>query len=427
MRIRSPRISFAHLHVSGGASLDGNTLRKVLFRAVILAFVGSALPVGFGIIYLHLILHRPLPEAVASGAALASTSVAVALVLMQQHELVETRVGTLLTAAAMIDDVFSLVLIGVVSNLGPLTNTNSSTPDEPEAQADGSPSLPIAVVRPVVASLGVLVVGAIVARLLQSAIERLWAVEIDEATSTARSSCCVCQCHRSTRDARCGKRTCRCHYCKCSIRCCHCGLGERIRRFFVSSSETRFAIFMCLYAYMWSVTAELAGSSHLIGCFAAGLAFGRSRAEETSTAFRLAQKSLAKLAPLKQYLLAVFFGSIGFDLRVSILFEPWALLYGALIYTILMFIAKLVTGVFAKPLSWSTFFVIGTAMVGRGELGLYLSEQAQQAGVMSSQVFAATSWALILNTLLSPIIFGMVLRRHPHHEMRNNVSNLNAV
>ena len=61
------------------------------------------------------------------------------------------------------------------------------------------------------------------------------------------------------------------------------------------------------------------------------------------------------------------------------MFEGWALLYGALILTLIMILAKFVTGILAKPLRCGSFLIVGSAMVGRGELGLYLSAQATSA------------------------------------------------
>jgi Kef-type K+ transport system membrane component KefB len=69
----------------GGLNIDLGRFKRVAFRSTLIAFIGSGLPVAFGTIYLHLILQVPVLEAVSSGASLASTSIAIATVLMQKR------------------------------------------------------------------------------------------------------------------------------------------------------------------------------------------------------------------------------------------------------------------------------------------------------------------------------------------------------
>eukprot|EP01122_Echinamoeba_exundans_P009731 TRINITY_DN3502_c0_g1_i1.p1 TRINITY_DN3502_c0_g1~~TRINITY_DN3502_c0_g1_i1.p1 ORF type:complete len:398 (+),score=42.56 TRINITY_DN3502_c0_g1_i1:817-2010(+) len=382
-----------------------NLLRKVFARATALALIGSVLPVSFGIIYVSLILGESITSGVASGASLASTSIAVALVLMQEHKIVETKIGTLLTAAAMLDDVFSLVLIAVVSSLGSFRPSDPGTPSalnptEPASLSHAQSSLAIAIVRPIAASVAVLIVGTFAAKMFQTFLHRLFFVPMDPPTQVDGPAC--------------GRRT----FCCCVL---------KIRQWWhsVLLSPYKHEVFLCImcaYSFAWSITSVLAGSSYLIGAFVAGLAFGSDPSQSSPSAgFVLSRKGLERLDPLKWFLLAVFFGSIGFSLRVNVLFEPWALLYGALIYTIIMVGAKMLAGLLAKPLSWASFLTVGTAMVGRGELGLYLSEQAQRAGVVSPRIFAATTWALLLNTFLSPILFALVVKKYPTGQNANRL------
>ena len=44
-------------------------------------------------------------------------------------------------------------------------------------------------------------------------------------------------------------------------------------------------------------------------------------------------------------------------------------------------------------------------MVGRGELGLVMAEEAFRTGLTDELTFAATVWALLIATLISPLIF----------------------
>eukprot|EP00658_Telonema_sp_P-2_P082552 TRINITY_DN8750_c0_g1_i2.p1 TRINITY_DN8750_c0_g1~~TRINITY_DN8750_c0_g1_i2.p1 ORF type:complete len:250 (+),score=43.70 TRINITY_DN8750_c0_g1_i2:292-1041(+) len=75
--------------------------------------------------------------------------------------------------------------------------------------------------------------------------------------------------------------------------------------------------------------------------------------------------------PIGTWLSSLFFASIGFEIPAGELFEPEALYYGILL-TAIAIVSKVVTGVFAWDLKW----LVGWAMVGRGELGCVMAEEA---------------------------------------------------
>lgn len=85
-------------------------------------------------------------ETIASGASLPSTSIAIAVTMMKQQGISDTAVGTLITTAAMLDDVVSLILLGIVSSIGGGSN---------------SEIWPMTVIQPILASLGIILVGVI--------------------------------------------------------------------------------------------------------------------------------------------------------------------------------------------------------------------------------------------------------------------------
>lgn len=77
-------------------------------------------------------------QAFAAGAALCSTSLGTTFTLLQTSGLNVTRLGVVLTSAAMMDDVVGLVMVQVISNLGGASSSFSAT----------------TVVRPVFVSVG---------------------------------------------------------------------------------------------------------------------------------------------------------------------------------------------------------------------------------------------------------------------------------
>jgi Kef-type K+ transport system membrane component KefB len=60
---------------------------------------------------------------------------------------------------------------------------------------------------------------------------------------------------------------------------------------------------------------------------------------------------------------------------------------------------------------WDKKFSIGWAMVGRGELGLVMAEEAFRTGLTDELTFAATVWALLIATLISPLIFRQLMAK----------------
>ena len=93
----------------------------------------------------------------------------------------------------------------------------------------------------------------------------------------------------------------------------------------------------------------------------------------------------ASAPPISAWTSRLFFASIGFAVPATELFSAEALGYGALL-TAIAICSKVVTGVF----EWDSKFSIGWAMVGRGELGLVMAEEAYRTGLTDELTFAAT-------------------------------------
>lgn len=85
-------------------------------------------------------------QAFAAGAALCSTSLGTTFTILSTSGLSESRLGTILSSAAMLDDVVGLIMVQVISNLGTSASSFSA----------------ITVVRPVFVSLAFAVVAPLV-------------------------------------------------------------------------------------------------------------------------------------------------------------------------------------------------------------------------------------------------------------------------
>uniref|UniRef100_A0A6B2LB78 Cation/H+ exchanger transmembrane domain-containing protein n=1 Tax=Arcella intermedia TaxID=1963864 RepID=A0A6B2LB78_9EUKA len=176
-------------------------------------------------------------------------------------------------------------------------------------------------------------------------------------------------------------------------------LGFLRKSSFLSSRwRSTILVWMAIYGFGWSMIAAFSGASYLLGAFVAGLAF--SNEPEAHSAWN------EEVSPIQNWLVLIFFGSIGFLIPISQLFEGWSVLWG-LVYTIISFFTKMVVGIFMSPIHDG--YVIGFAMVARGELGLVLLSQAYQTRMMSSVQFVASIWAILLCTFISPFLFGKSL------------------
>lgn len=117
------------LVIEAGIDVDVSSLRLIGTRGVLIAFVGSLLPISIGIILAVIIQaggKEPVnaTECLAAGATFGPTSVGVALSLLRSGGLLNTPVGQLIIAAAVIDDMIALI---VLSQLESLNNDDATT------------------------------------------------------------------------------------------------------------------------------------------------------------------------------------------------------------------------------------------------------------------------------------------------------------
>jgi Kef-type K+ transport system membrane component KefB len=81
------------------------------------ALTGIAIPIGLSYTLQGLLDATPV-QAFAAGAALCSTSLGTTFTVLSSSGLSTSRLGVVLTSAAMMDDVVGLVMVRVISNLG---------------------------------------------------------------------------------------------------------------------------------------------------------------------------------------------------------------------------------------------------------------------------------------------------------------------
>lgn len=137
---------------AGGLATNIKTLKANLALSALVALIGISAPIGLSFVLQGLLPITPL-QAFAAGAALCSTSLGTTFTVLSTSGLTESRLGVVLTSAAMMDDVVGLIMVQVISNLGGDTNFSAITVVRPVlvsiAFAVVVPLLCLFVVKPV--------------------------------------------------------------------------------------------------------------------------------------------------------------------------------------------------------------------------------------------------------------------------------------
>ncbi|OKP11392.1 hypothetical protein PENSUB_3084 [Penicillium subrubescens] len=122
----------------GGLSTSFKQLKANLFLSAIASFTGVATPMALSFVLMRLVDATPL-QAFGAGAALCSTSIGTTFTILSTTGLDKSRLGTVLSGAAIMDDVAGLVMVQIISNIGRSTTGSFS---------------PVTVVRPICVAIG---------------------------------------------------------------------------------------------------------------------------------------------------------------------------------------------------------------------------------------------------------------------------------
>ncbi|KAG8731357.1 Hsp70 ATPase ssc1 [Ceratobasidium sp. 423] len=394
------------LIVEGGLStrLDILSERDNIILCLLVAVSGICLPIGFSMLVLHFGYQYAVLESFVVGAALSATSLGTTIAVMSsfrfptptgspqievmdigepkssassknERNIGETRAGTILMGAAVLDDIVGLVISSVVTNLG-------STKGESHLSA-------WVIARPIVTSTAILLVTAVLARYISPLFISLISSQSTGKLSRSKWACQL--------------------------------------------PNVALLLFVAVVSAYVTI-AHYIGSSMLIGAFCAGSLMShcwkviRTRAESDEVMHWSPHTSFERIGPVQNYVLApLFFASIGAAVPVRSLFQATTAWRGIL-FSALMVTAKILPGgwlpvwaaferrlraqnsVTAVTPSWPAGLFVGLALVTRGEIGLLILNIAQAEGLVGEDAFAVGIWAVVLSTLLGPIGVGRLLQ-----------------
>jgi Kef-type K+ transport system membrane component KefB len=326
----------------GGVNMDIPVLKKMGVQATAVALSGVVFPMlmawamfsalGFGVM-----------EGLACGSALASTGIGFTLSLMKDMNILTTPLGQLVCAAAMIDDVSSMVLLAILKGATSLVETGEVNAFD--------------MIKPVIASLG-LFIGSIIVRVLLCR----FMSGGDEAAKDVEKA--------EQQDAK-------------SVPYLH----ERILLIITASIGL-------------ALIADKVGSTHLLGCFLAGVI-----ATSWKDFAGIWEPMVEPILPWMT--MGFFACTVGFAVPVSALAaKNWTLVALVTAMAILskvgtgFFAAKPTSEGYGLQV-----LQVGASMVGRGELGFMQISTAYSIGLVSLETYGATVWGLLVASICGPFMF----------------------
>jgi len=154
--------------------------------------------------------------------------------------------------------------------------------------------------------------------------------------------------------------------------------------------------------------AHALGAPELLGGFAAGLALSRRFFLPLGIALhndeRFAHRIEDQMKPIVHLFTPIFFVFVGLSLNLREIDwgSPFIWKF-SLILLIAAIVGKFV-GAFLIRESWAARWVIGMAMVPRGEVGLIFAELGRVSGIFNNEIYAGMVMVIALTTLLPPFL-----------------------
>lgn len=177
---------------------------------------------------------------------------------------------------------------------------------------------------------------------------------------------------------------------------------------------TTIVSLVLLFAWL----AHSMGAPELLGGFAAGLALSRRFFLPFGTALHadppFAEHIETEMKPVIHLFTPIFFVMVGLSLNLREI--DWSSPF-IWVFSMAFMIAAIV-GKLAGPMlihePWPTRWIIGTAMIPRGEVGLIFAELGRESGILNNEIYAGMIIVIALTTVLSPFAMKGLYGRFSH-------------
>jgi Kef-type K+ transport system membrane component KefB len=382
----------------GGLMVRLDMLKNNFWLSLTAATIGVVTPIALCYLILFLGFRHGAIETFIVGAALSTTSLGTTFVTIGSAarglNFSDTKIGTILISAAVLDDISGLVMASVTSSLGVL------------ATGEGV-NIAWLICRPIVASLAMALLSPLLSALLFGPLFRR------------------CVEHHAPRF---GHRS--------NIWLMVIVLSAFITIAHYAGSSVLFGAFLA-GTFLSSLP-----STHPDGPFMSphpvtprpsdGASSSDASSDLPDRCPKFAETFDVYLGGAQKYVLQpLFFASMGFAIPFRRLWSGMAVWHG-LVFSLAMIFAKMAVGLFVPlwdactrrprlPLSHlvrttaKPAVLLGLAMVPRGEIGLLIIQIGfNQTPFLSEDAFVTATWAIVLNTIIGPAALGLMLRWYGH-------------
>ncbi len=153
---------------------------------------------------------------------------------------------------------------------------------------------------------------------------------------------------------------------------------------------------------------KMVGAPEMLGGFAAGLALSRRFFLPLGTTLRadpkFAQRIEEQMRPIIHLFTPIFFVMVGLSLNLRQIDWSSPHIWGLSSALFAAAVAGKFAGALTIKESWGTRFIIGIAMIPRGEVGLIFAELGRVSQVLDNETYAALIIVIVLTTVLPPFV-----------------------
>jgi len=154
--------------------------------------------------------------------------------------------------------------------------------------------------------------------------------------------------------------------------------------------------------------ANTLGAPELLGGFAAGLALSRRFFLPLGIALhtdeRFAHRIEEQMKPIVQLFTPIFFVFVGLSLNLREIDWGSPFIWIFSLSLLLAAVAGKIVGAFLIREPWAARWMIGMAMIPRGEVGLIFAELGRVSGIFNNEIYAGMVMVIALTTLLPPFV-----------------------
>lgn len=162
--------------------------------------------------------------------------------------------------------------------------------------------------------------------------------------------------------------------------------------------------------------AHVMGAPELLGGFAAGLALSRRFFLPLGAALRsdeqFALRIEDQMRPIVQLFTPIFFVMVGLSLNLREIDWGSVFVWGFSLSLVVAAVVGKLVGALMLNEPWHARWMIGTAMVPRGEVGLIFAELGRISGIFNNEVYACMVIVIALTTLLPPFVMKWFYARY---------------